>query len=758
MRLSIGRFVALAPLAVSLVCLARSAHARTITVRNNANAGSDSLRAALASAMDGDRIEFDPSLAGALINLVTPDPRTLVGGSPLVPFGPTALVVDGISVTIDGSNAPGLQIDGAGTWRVFVVLNGGHLELTNITVQNGRALGTNGGVGGGGGSGGFGGAVFVADRSRLTLDGVTMLQNRAQGGMGGRASVPGTSGGGGLITAGEDWLNDSIGAAGGAPNGGARSTTAGASGGEGGGGGGAATYFDVSRSLQFLTGGGNGGWGGGGGGGSSFNNSTAYAMFTVARWDPGGQGGFGGGGGGTGKGPTAFTVFPAPPPATSIWGGGRGGDRTTFSAGGGGGGAGLGGAIFVRGGSLDIARSTFRSNQSISGSVMDARATAGVAAGAIFLLDSTGSVRNSTFSNNSNGAIYVLSLASTSSSSITMQNTVIAGNDLGCGVSGVAASFSSAGNNVIERNGGPMASPCPLASSDRVGIDSSLGSLSANGGPTATMLPSPSSPLVGRGNCAVGDVDQRGRPRMAGPGCDIGAVELDRAVVSVALAGSGTGRVTSDVSGIDCGTTCSTSRTPTPVVLTLTAVPAAGSVFTGFTGGGCSSASTCRVTTSADTTITATFALDSDAGGVDGSASDASPDGSDSASEDVGGDVTPADAMGELDTSVMTDSASDVDTVTASDVRTESDGAMDAMEPLDAGGLVDGDGGSNRLDARSNDGATTRDDSPDAGTPATNAGCGCRTTRTTPAPLSVTVLVAVALATRRRRRGQPRSV
>ncbi|GAA1934834.1 hypothetical protein GCM10009815_31860 [Nocardioides marmoribigeumensis] len=76
--------------------------------------------------------------------------------------------------------------------------------------------------------------------------------------------------------------------------------------------------------------------------------------------------------------------------------------------------------------------------------------------------------------------------------------------------------------------------------------------------------------------------------------------------LTVSKAGSGSGTVTSDVGGISCGATCSAYiRSGTPV--TLTAANAVGSVFTGWSGGGCSGTGTCVVTPTADTTVTATF-------------------------------------------------------------------------------------------------------------------------------------------------------
>ncbi len=79
--------------------------------------------------------------------------------------------------------------------------------------------------------------------------------------------------------------------------------------------------------------------------------------------------------------------------------------------------------------------------------------------------------------------------------------------------------------------------------------------------------------------------------------------------LTVTKAGNGSGTVTSDPAGIDCGTDCDQDFDEGTKV-TLTANPAAGSTFTGFTGGGCSgAATTCEVTLDQAKNVTATFAL-----------------------------------------------------------------------------------------------------------------------------------------------------
>ena len=77
-------------------------------------------------------------------------------------------------------------------------------------------------------------------------------------------------------------------------------------------------------------------------------------------------------------------------------------------------------------------------------------------------------------------------------------------------------------------------------------------------------------------------------------------------LLTVAKAGSGTGSVTSAPAGIDCGATCSASFVEGSTVA-LTAAPAAGSRFAGWSGGGCSGTGACEVTMTGAPSVTATF-------------------------------------------------------------------------------------------------------------------------------------------------------
>ncbi|WP_028643159.1 InlB B-repeat-containing protein [Nocardioides sp. URHA0020] len=77
--------------------------------------------------------------------------------------------------------------------------------------------------------------------------------------------------------------------------------------------------------------------------------------------------------------------------------------------------------------------------------------------------------------------------------------------------------------------------------------------------------------------------------------------------LTVALAGSGSGSVTSAPGGITCGAECAYEY-PQGSAVTLTATPADDtSTFEGWSGGGCSGTETCTVTLDDATTVTATF-------------------------------------------------------------------------------------------------------------------------------------------------------
>jgi chitodextrinase len=106
--------------------------------------------------------------------------------------------------------------------------------------------------------------------------------------------------------------------------------------------------------------------------------------------------------------------------------------------------------------------------------------------------------------------------------------------------------------------------------------------------------------------------DRNGVTRPQGAGWDIGAYEFTGIVtpvtytVSVTKSGTGVGTVTSTGS-INCGTTC-TSVGNADQTVNLTATPASGSTFAGWSGAtGCTTAAACSFTLNANTIVNAVF-------------------------------------------------------------------------------------------------------------------------------------------------------
>jgi hypothetical protein len=83
----------------------------------------------------------------------------------------------------------------------------------------------------------------------------------------------------------------------------------------------------------------------------------------------------------------------------------------------------------------------------------------------------------------------------------------------------------------------------------------------------------------------------------------VGAPEFP---LTVSKAGSGEGTVTSTPSGIECGAVCA-AEFEEGAEVTLTASPAGGSSFAGWSGAGCSGTGTCEVTMSEAQSVTAEF-------------------------------------------------------------------------------------------------------------------------------------------------------
>jgi M6 family metalloprotease-like protein len=89
------------------------------------------------------------------------------------------------------------------------------------------------------------------------------------------------------------------------------------------------------------------------------------------------------------------------------------------------------------------------------------------------------------------------------------------------------------------------------------------------------------------------------------PGAGVAFVLRHASPISVSKIGTGTGTVTSNMGGINCGNTCSANFTIGTIV-TLTAASSAGSTFTGWSGA-CTGTGSCTVTMTSARNVTATF-------------------------------------------------------------------------------------------------------------------------------------------------------
>jgi hypothetical protein len=98
---------------------------------------------------------------------------------------------------------------------------------------------------------------------------------------------------------------------------------------------------------------------------------------------------------------------------------------------------------------------------------------------------------------------------------------------------------------------------------------------------------------------------------VASQGWRIDSIQLrDGAALTVSKTGNGSGTVTSTPAGLNCGATCSTTF-EVGTSVRLTASPAAGTTFAGWSGSGCSGTGTCTAAVNAAKSVTANFVLQS---------------------------------------------------------------------------------------------------------------------------------------------------
>jgi hypothetical protein len=191
---------------------------------------------------------------------------------------------------------------------------------------------------------------------------------------------------------------------------------------------------------------------------------------------------------------------------------------------------------------------------------------------------------------------------------------VVTGIGRGIATIGVSDAFGNSGSttasvrqlltlNVLRQGDGsgsvtsvPLGINCGATCSAQFLSDSSV---------TLTATPAPSSTFIGWTGCDA----------VSGMTCTVNMTDsrsataifmLKRFTLAVTKTGIGRGTVTSSPQGINCGTGCSSDFVAGTVV-TLTASPALGSLFTGWSGCDAVSGSTCTVAMSATRSVSAGF-------------------------------------------------------------------------------------------------------------------------------------------------------
>lgn len=474
-RISVSAFVCLSlRVCFALVCVATiSIHADTTTVTNTNDSGPGSLRQALADAIDGETINFDPALNGRNISLTSAE-----------------LVVDkNVSIHGPGRNLLGLFRSSNTPFRVFHVMPNWTVTIAGLTISGGGAGEEQGGGG------------ILNDHATLTIDSCAVQNSFAE--YGGGVYNDGSAGSSTLTvfnsTVTGNFASDGGGIFNDAVNGGNAMLSL--------------TNSTVDSNTAAFN-----GFPTGGGAGGGIYNSGGMLMISnsfVTRNHAGVPAPFalGWGGGIANDGTVAITNSTIS-------------SNQAYQSGGG----------IDNAGTLTITNSTVSGNSAdgghdgqpwgggggISGDVTFTNSTlsgnyASLSGGA---LDGGGAITNSTVSDNNGGCI-------SARGALEIENTILKAGMSGSNISNNGGTVTSHGYNISSDDGGGYLT----GPGDQINIDPLLGPLQNNGGPTFTHALLAGSPAIDTGNpnfTPPPPYDQRGSPflRVFNGRIDIGSFEV----------------------------------------------------------------------------------------------------------------------------------------------------------------------------------------------------------------------------------------
>jgi len=475
----------------------------TQTVTTNADSGLGSLRAALAAAAPGELVNFAPTLTGGqtitlastlaitqnvVISAAGVTPVTVSGNNAVTVFSFSAAVT---SATIDsltianGLGNLGSGSDGGG------IFNSGTLTLQNSTLS-------------GNGADGDGGGIYNAAGATLHVQSTTISYNPAVKAVNGK--------GGGIFNAGLATLTSSTltGTTAGSYGGGIYNSPTGTL---------TMTGCTIANNITYFS----ASYGGG-----IYNRGTAHLYncsitSNYARYS----------GGGLYNGATGTLTLSG----STI----TGNAAAYFGIASG---HGYGGGLSSKG-ALDIVNSTINGN--VAYGDYDHQGTTSTSYGAgVAALAGSLTITNSTISGNT--AIVGGGLFIKSGATVTLRNTIVAGNNFfQTGFHpDVSGTVSTAQNNLIGDSTGSNGLTNGI-NGNQVGnvnapINPLLTPLGNFGGPTQTMALLPGSPAIDAGAISAGvTTDQRGVARPQGSAPDIGAFESRGFVLTIS---SGNGQQT----------------------------------------------------------------------------------------------------------------------------------------------------------------------------------------------------------------------